>query len=114
MSIKNLIFLFVICSIFSCGKTIDKPTLSDEKLARLMADCFAVDASLQSASPTERDSLQKKFYAQVFEINGVSRADYEKNVQLLTLDPTHLDSILSQTNRLLEVQKRLPKADSPQ
>lgn len=105
LPMKKWNFLFAVACFFACVQPAPKPALSEEKLAQIMADCFVVEAALQTASARERDSLSAVFYPQVFDIHGVTKESYEKDVEILSLHPARLDSVLSQALRLLEVKK---------
>jgi Domain of unknown function (DUF4296) len=98
---KNIV-IFLIFLFFGCQNTEEKQTISDEKMVKIVADLYSIEAILQGANAKYRDSLAPIFQAQVFDFQQVTRVEYEKNIRILTKNPTQLDSILTRAGRYLK------------
>jgi hypothetical protein len=100
---KYLIGCLSICFLLACfGEKAEKPTLSDEKLARIMADLNVAEAATLGLSGYPKDSLMKVYFAQVFEMQGTTPEIYEKDLRLISTDLPHLQKIVLESVRLLE------------
>ena len=99
---KKMMFAACFLAVFSCKNEVEQPPIDDEKMIRLAADFYSVEAVLNLSTMRERDSLAPIFQAQIFENQGVTKADYEKTVQILSHEPARLDTILARASRLLD------------
>jgi hypothetical protein len=98
---KILLILGCFLSIFACKNELEKQTISDEKMVKIVADLYSVEAILQGANAHEHDSLAPVFQTQVFDFQQVTREEYEKNIRILTQYPAQLDTILTRASRHL-------------
>lgn len=102
---KYLISCLSLCCFLACaGGAAEKPTLSDEKLARIMADLNIAEAATIGLSGYPKDSLVQVYIAQVFEIHGTSLEVYEKDLRIVGADLTRLKAIVDASVKLLEEQ----------
>lgn len=103
---KEICVLTCICFLFSCTAHQEaERSLSDEQLARIMADINVAEAATIGLSGYPKDSLMKVYYAQVFEIHGCSQDDYENNLRMVSTDLEHLKDIVEQSIQILEAGK---------
>lgn len=84
----------------------EQPIWPDDKMALIMADLSVADAATNGLSGYSRDSLAKIYYGQVFELHGVTLADYEKNLNLLTHDLPRLGAVMDSAQAILK--KKIP------
>ena len=98
---KNL-FAACLLAVISCQTKPETPPISDEKMVRLMADFYSVEAVLNIATPQQRDSLAAIYQAQIFEDQGFTKADFEKTIDILSHEPVRLDTILTRAARMLD------------
>ena len=97
------IILIYACILLSCTESpAEKPTLSDEKLAQIMADLNVAEAATIGLSGYPKDSLMKAYFAQVFEIHNTNLDEYEKNLRIVSTDMNHYQQILLASLKLLE------------
>ncbi len=99
---RKLLFAAGLAVVLSCQKKVEAPPIADEKMVRIVADLYSVEAVLTLGTPKQRDSLAPLFQSQVFESQGVTKADYEKSIDILTHEPIRLDTILARASRLLD------------
>ena len=103
---RSFIGFCCILFLFSCQeKQGETPVLSDEKLARIMADLNIAEAATIGLSGYSKDSLMKVYYGQVFEIHGATPEIYEKDLRIISEDLTRLQKIVTASTKLLEGQK---------
>ncbi|MCC6460238.1 MAG: DUF4296 domain-containing protein [Saprospiraceae bacterium] len=93
----------------ACQPKTEQPVLSDEKIARVMADLYLADGAANGLPSYQRDSLAQKYYAQVMELHGLTKAAYEKELRLRASDLTRMQGILKQVEELLK--KKDPKQE---
>ncbi|MBL7825534.1 MAG: DUF4296 domain-containing protein [Saprospiraceae bacterium] len=88
---------FLSCS----GKKEERPSQTDTKLARIMADLYVAEAATTGLAGYSKDSLLKVYYAQVFEMHGVDAATYEKDLRLISIDLEHLKKVVAEAQELM-------------
>jgi hypothetical protein len=87
---------------FSCEKKVEKTTLSDEKITRIMADLYVADAATNGLSGYAKDSLAQVYFKQVLEMHGTTKEEYEKNLRLIANDLPRMEAIVNGAAELLE------------
>lgn len=97
-----LCFLLLNFCAFCSTQLSEKPGLSDEKLARIMADLSVAEAATNGLAGYPKDSLQKVYYGQVFEIHGTSPEAYEKDLRIVSAELPRLQQIVLKSMKLLE------------
>lgn len=85
-----------------CQQKTERPTLSDPVVARIMADLFVAEAATNGLSGYSKDSLTEIYYRQVFEMHGVAKAEYEKNVRIISKDELHIGAVVDSAVALLK------------
>ena len=90
----------------ACRKKAPEPLWPDDKMARIMADLSIADGAANGLKGYAHDSLTKIYYGQVFELHGVSMADYEQNLRLLSHDVPRLQAVMDSSMSILK--KKLP------
>lgn len=86
----------------SCQEQVEQPSLSDEVMSRIMADLYVAEAATNGLSGYKKDSLMFAYYEQVFDLHGVSRADYERDLRLIARDESRMEEMVSAATALLE------------
>lgn len=76
--------------------------ISDEKIARIMADLYIAEAATIGMTGYPKDSLMQVYYKQVFEIHGTDKVVYENNLRLISNDLEHLKRVVLEARELLE------------
>lgn len=97
------IALFVLLGFLAAcsSKTKEQTTLSDDKIARIMADMNIADAATTGIAGYTKDSLMHHYFNQVFEIHGVSLESYEKDLRIVAQDLERMDRIVKKAEELL-------------
>lgn len=75
-------------------------------MANIMADLSTADAAANGINGYSRDSLAQIYYRQIFEMHGVTLADYEQNLNLLSADLPRLTAVMDSAQAILK--KKLP------
>lgn len=88
-----------------CQPAHESPSLTDEKMSRILADLFIAEAATNGLSGYPKDSLTHVYYDQVFQIHGISREEYEKNMRLLVLEEAHIEKVVKDAVDLLRTEK---------
>ena len=79
----------------------NQPVLPDDKIARIMADLSIADAATTGLAGYAKDSLMHAYFNQVFEIHGVSKENYEKDLRILAENLVHMEEIVKMADELL-------------
>lgn len=98
-------FLALLCTVFlfACHfrDTAEQPSVSNEKMARIMADLSLADAATNGLTGYERDSLMQTYFKQVFQMHGLTQEEHEKNVRIYANDMDKMKALLDQEEALL-------------
>ena len=99
----------------SCHKKTD-PTLAfkitnapvtEAIMVRTLADVHIAETTLGALSLQSRDSLAPIYYTQIYRINGITKADFDKTMQLYLDKPAAAQTLYEQeTNTLTEDEKQ--------
>jgi Domain of unknown function (DUF4296) len=86
--IRLWIFVCTLCLVVACGEKKEKQlTLSDDKMADVLVDVHIVEAALQDVNFRLRDSVKIVFYKQVYEMNGITEAQFVENIEIMNRQP---------------------------
>jgi Domain of unknown function (DUF4296) len=104
----RLLFLFLLLS-SSCHfqQTGARPSVSDEKMARVMADLCIADAATNGIIGYERDSLMQAYFQQVLQLHGLTQEQHENNLRIYANDMAKMKELLEQAEMLLDTSKRV-------
>jgi hypothetical protein len=94
--------LWAILLCAACQQPVEQPTLSDETIARIMADLHVAEAATTGLGGYSKDSLMHLYYSQVFELHGIKREAYEKDLRLLARDEVHMGEVVDAATALLQ------------
>ena len=109
---KLLIFGLFVGLFLSCNwSQTEEPSLSDEKLARIMADMAIAEAATLGLAGYPKDSLMKVYFTQVFEIHGTTPEMYEKDLRLVGKDLPRLREIVDKSTELLGTETKPEPAE---
>lgn len=98
--------LILATCLFACKEKTEQPSLSDEKISRIMADLFIADAATTGLSGYPKDSLMHVYFNQVLEMHGVTKEEYEKNLRLIANDLPRMEAVVRQAEALLSTEKK--------
>ena len=100
------IFLLLLLSVFwvSCNfqETAERPSVSDEKMARVIADLAIADAATNGITGYEKDSLMQAYFQQVLQLHGLTLEQHEKNLRIFANDMDKMQEILENAEMLLD------------
>ncbi len=96
----SLLLLGWVCSL-GCQSG-EQPTLSDEKMAQIIADLHIAEAATKGLSGYRKDSLLYQYYEQIFAHHGVERSVYEQNMRLLAQDEARMLAVFERAEALLK------------
>lgn len=85
----------------ACGPKSAQPTVPAEKLARVMADLYIAEAATQGLAGYQKDSLLRFYNRQVFEIHGLTPAEYQENLRLFSQNESDIDAIVKRSVELV-------------
>lgn len=106
MKILPLLALWLsVLAAFACQKQVEKPSLSNDKIAEIMADLSLAEAAMHTmgSGPT-KDSLMQVYVGQVFKIHQTSLDEYEKNLQLTCRDISQMALILDKSEEIVKTK----------
>lgn len=107
--LKNKFYIFFILSILygilflpSCQEQSEKLIIPTETLLAVLTDLHYAEAALAGLNPERKDSTAKVYYAQVFEIHGVSETDFNHDLSILKNNPKQLQGAYQVLSKKLE------------
>lgn len=89
----------------ACGPTPERPSIPDEKMARIMADLAIAEAATTGLTGYPKDSLMQAYFRQTLELHHITQDSYEKNLRLYADDLPRMQQLTKQTETLLEADK---------
>ncbi len=91
------------CLLFfvACGQVQEKPSIPDEKMARIMADLSIAEAATTGLTGYPKDSLMQAYFRQTLELHSVTLEEYEKNLRLYADDLPRMQQVTKQTETFL-------------
>ncbi len=98
---------YLVCCLFlsfslGCADKTEQSTLSDEKLARVMADLNIAEAATIGLAGYPKDSLVQVYIKQVFEMHGTTLEAYEKDLRIIGADLPRLKAVIDRSIEMLE------------
>lgn len=104
------IFLFLslmAACISACNfqNTAEQPTVSEEKMARVLADLAIADAATNGIAGYEKDSLAQMYFKQVLELHGLTLEQHEKNLRIYAKDSGKMKELLNKAGALVDTSK---------
>lgn len=70
-----------------------------------MADLHVAEAATTGLGGYEKDSLTQVYFKQVFEIHGIKKEEYERNIRLIARDELHLAEVADSAIALLKMRR---------
>ena len=86
-------FFFATLIFFSCKKQEPHLPIDENNLVSILVDIHEAEAALDAENVFVKDSLGKKYYAQIFDKHHVSKRDFDSTMSLLERDPERLNKI---------------------
>ncbi|MCA0237094.1 MAG: DUF4296 domain-containing protein [Bacteroidetes bacterium] len=102
-----LFLLLVLGSLWACQfqNSAEKPSVSEEKMARIMADLAIADAATNGIAGYDKDSLMQVYNRQVFELHGITMEEHEKNLHIYANNSDQMKALLEKAAALLDTSK---------
>jgi hypothetical protein len=103
---RNIVFFVLLAlGLLACQEPVEQPVLSDEKLARIMADLYIAETVGNGLNGPAKDSVSRIYIQQVFEMHGTDTAVYQKELLLRSAPLDRLEKIHEEAMRLLGEKK---------
>ena len=106
MTYKSIRTTLLFCCLFGAAcaaNQTEKPEMSDDQLATLMADLFVADAATATLNGPFKDSMAMVYYQQVFDLHGTTKDRYKKDLEIIAIDPLRLEKIINQAGDLVKI-----------
>jgi len=98
----SVVGCWLLVSFFSCGEKVEQPTMTDEKITRVMADLYIADAATNGLSGYQKDSLAQVYFKQVLEMHGTTKEEYERNLRLIANDLPRMEAVVKGAEEILK------------
>lgn len=102
-----LFLILALGSLWACQfqNSAEKPSVSEEKMARIMADLAIADAATNGIAGFDKDSLIQVYNRQVFELHGITMEQHEKNLRIYANNSDQMKVLLEKAAALLDTSK---------
>jgi len=107
MNTMRYFFFILIIFCHSCKQESPQPEISDEKMAHIMAEIAIAEGATTMLSGFKKDSLANAYYRNIFEMNGITRDDYEKSLRVLVNDVDHTQAVIDQASKIINEKKEM-------
>ena len=94
--------VFFVPIFWGCAPKAEQPSVPDEKTVAIMADLCIADAATNGLGGFEKDSLAQVYFAQVFQLQGVTKEAHERNISIICQDVDRMDRILRNAEEFLK------------
>ncbi len=117
---KYLLFtIFCYLSLLSCNKNKTDLPIERDKLIAILMDVHLAEAAMQETTLENKDSLGKLYYQKIFNLYGVTEAEFNKSMFLIRQNPKELDAIYKEVIETMdkketEIRKMPSKPIQPQ
>lgn len=102
--------LGLLAALAGCApKAGEKPTLAEDKMAKIMADLAVAEAATMNLSGPAKDSTFQVLCSQAFTLNSVSQEEYEQNLRLYAQNLDAIERITRQSEITLGGGKQTGK-----
>jgi hypothetical protein len=83
--------------LFTCdaNPTVNLP-IDEEALVKVLCDVHVVEGALQNQKASEKDSLAKAYYNQIYEKHDIQEQDFVKTLEAMEKNPKLLGQIYEQ------------------
>lgn len=103
LRLKALVSLSLL--IVACQRD-NKYTISREKMALIVADLHVAEGATTFLEGAKKDSILTIYYKQVFEIQDITREEFDKNIEILKLDPEEMAKVYKIALDSLDAKKK--------
>ncbi len=104
--VKHILVAAFLLFWLACRPYGEQTTLTDDQIARIIADMNVAEAAANGLSGYSKDSLTHFYYDQVLKLHGTTKDEYEKNLHILANDLPRMHAILDQVDHILEPDKK--------
>ncbi|MEY4936589.1 MAG: hypothetical protein RIS64_2948 [Bacteroidota bacterium] len=110
--IQKKLYFILIFATFGCGGMSSRSgmAMSEEKLATLLSDLHIAEAYVESEAEPVRDSLAKRYTAQIFKKHGVTEAQFDTTMGWLARRPKLLELVYKKVTYRVEKRDSLLQA----
>lgn len=95
--------LFLFLTLFSCKNESQKWLVTPSKMIDVLADIHIAEAAVEGDVPTMKDSIMTLYYAQIFDKNGVSKADFDSTFTIASRQPQRLQNLYKEVEKKLKL-----------
>lgn len=93
MKVFRVAFFLLFLTTFACNAGQKKSPIPDKKLIEILTDLHYAEAALQDVYGTQKDSLKKVYYGEIFQLHETSEEELTKAMDILRQNPEKLDKI---------------------
>jgi hypothetical protein len=94
--------VFIIAVLLAACRSEEQLQLSEEQIARIMADLHIAEAATSGLVGYQKDSLLYCYYEQIFTLHQVDRQTYERDLRLLAREEARMQAVVERAEELLQ------------
>lgn len=98
-------FLFIIlCYIcfIACSKDKTALPIESDKMVDILVDVHLAEAAMQESTLMNKDSVGRVYYQKIFNLYGITEADFNKSMFLIRQNPEKLEAIYKEVIETLD------------
>lgn len=93
MKLLRIVLLPIFLGLFACNVGQQKLPIPEKKLIQILTDAHYAEAAIQDVYGTQKDSLKKVYYEEIFQLYQTSEEELTKAMDILRKDPARLDKV---------------------
>ncbi len=92
----------IVAVLLTACRSEERLQLSEEQIARIMADLHIAEAATSGLVGYQKDSLLYLYHEQIFALHEVDRQTYEKDLRLLAREEARMQAVVERAEALLQ------------
>ncbi|GEM_PF-543374 len=92
----------IVAVLLTACRSEERLQLSEEQIARIMADLHIAEAATSGLVGYQKDSLLYRYYEQIFTLHQVDRQTYERDLRLLAREEARMQAVVERAEELLQ------------
>ncbi len=92
----------IVAVLLTACRSEERLQLSEEQIARIMADLHIAEAATSGLVGYQKDSLLYRYYEQIFTLHQVDQQTYERDLRLLAREEARMQAVVERAEELLQ------------
>jgi hypothetical protein len=106
-------YITVLLFVFCCCQNNDSLPIPEATLLKVLSDIHKAEVIINGETQVQKDSLSRRYYQQIFDKHGITAAQYDTTLSMLSFRPAMMHRIYDQVMKnYQEENNNLTKANN--